>query len=201
MMPAAGLKFLGGGAVQTIGAGIASSPLITQQRRRPSTTMLPHTRELPASRSATLRRREETAARVFDQGSAEVAANAMAHQALAHEWSTAIHGEKSKSRLELAEAEWSDGLLLCGLDDPAARHSYLQNEPTDLPFLIRNSDSRSPPSAGPVTEVGKQRERNRSAIRLVNTWLHEDTAAESDTWELLKSELNRDRLSKRRLWT
>ena len=31
--------------------------------------------------------------------------------------------------------------------------------------------------------------------------LHEDAAVESDTWELLKSELDRDRLSRRRLWT
>ena len=40
-----------------------------------------------------------------------------------------------------------------------------------------------------------------SAIRLVNTWMYEDAAVESDTWELLKSELDRDRLSRRRLWT
>ena len=62
--------------------------------------------------------------------------------------------------------------------------------------MVAGSESTRDP-----TEVRKQRERNRSAIRLVNTWLHEDAAVESDTWELLKSELDRDRLSRRRLWT
>ena len=69
------------------------------------------------------------------------------------------------------------------------------------PILSLDSNVRSAPSPVPATEVREQRERNRSAIRLVNTWLHEDAAVESDTWELLKSELDRDRLSRRRFWT
>ena len=201
MTPAASLTLLGGSTVPAMGAGIASPPVIPRRWRRSSTAMLSRMQEPPASGLAILRRREKTAARAFDQGSADLAAKAMAHQVLAHVWRTAIHGETSRSHLELAEARWSDRLLRDGIGDPAARLSYWKSEPMEPPFSSRDSDVRSAPSPVPATEVRKQRERNRSAIRLVNTWLYEDAAVESDTWELLKSELDRDRLSRRRLWT
>ena len=201
MTPAASLTLLGGSTVPAMGAGIASPPVIPRRWRRSSTAMLSRMQEPPASGLAILRRREKTAARAFDQGSADLAAKAMAHQVLAHVWRTAIHGETSRSHLELAEARWSDRLLRGGIGDPAARLSYGLNEPMEPPFSSRDSDVRSAPSPVPATEVRKQRERNRSAIRLVNTWLYEDAAVESDTWELLKSELDRDRLSRRKLWT
>lgn len=201
MTPAASLTLLGGGTAPAMGEGIESSPVIPQRWQRSSTAMLSRMQEPPASGSATPRRREETVAQAFDQGSADLATKAMAHQILAHVWLTAIHGETSRSHLELAEAKWSDWLLRGGIGDPAARPSYWLNEPMEPPILSRDSDVRSAPSPVPATEVRKQRERNRSAIRLVNTWLHEDAAVESDTWELLKSELDRDRLSRRRFWT
>ena len=201
MTPAASLTLLGGGTAPAMGAGIASSPVIPQRWQRSSTAMLSRMQEPPASSLATHRCREETAARAFDQGSADLAAKAMAHQVLAHVWLTAIHGETSRSHLELAEAKWSDRLLRGGIGDPAARLPCWLNEPMESPISSRDSDVRSAPSPVPATEVRKQSERNRSAIRLVNTWLHEDAAVESDTWELLKSELDRDRLSRRRLWT
>ena len=201
MTPAASLTLLGGGTAPAMGAGIANSPVIPQRWQRSSTAMLSRMQEPPASSLATHRCREETAARAFDQGSADLAAKAMAHQVLAHVWLTAIHGETSRSHLELAEAKWSDRLLRGGIGDPAARLPCCLNEPMESPISSRDSDVRSAPSPVPATEVRKQRERNRSAIQLVNTWLHEDAAVESDTWELLKSELDRDRLSRRRLWT
>lgn len=43
-------------------------------------------------------------------------------------------------------------------------------------------------------------ERNQAAIRLLTHWLREDTKVESDTWERLKAELDRDRLSDRTLF-
>ena len=201
MTPAASLTLLGAGTVPAMVAGIASPAVTPQRWQRSSTAMHSRMQEPPASGLAILRRREKTAARAFDQGSADLAAKAMAHQVLAHEWLTAIHGETSRSHLELAEARWSDRLLRDGIGDPAARLSYCLNEPMEPPFLRRDSDERSAPSPAPAAEVRKQRERNRSAIRLVNTWLYEDAAVESDTWELLKSELDRDRLSRRKLWT
>ena len=201
MTPAASLTLLGGDTAPVMGAGIASPPVIPKRWRRSTATMLSRMQEPSASGLATLRQREETAARAFDQGTADLAAEAMAHEVLAHERLTAIHGETSRSHLELAEAKWSDRLLRGGIGHPAARLSYWLNEPMEPPILSRASDVRSAPSPVPATEVRKQRERNRSAIRLVNTWLHEDAAVESDTWELLKSELDRDRLSRRRLWT
>ena len=201
MTPAASLTLLSGGTVPAKGAGIASPPVIPQRWQRSSTAMLSRMQEPPASGLAILRRREKTAARAFDQGSADLAAKAMAHQVLADVWLTAIHGETSRSHSELAEAKWSNRLLRGGIGDPSARLSCWLNEPMDPPFSSRDSDVRSAPSPVPATEVRKRRERNRSAIRLMNTWLYEDAAVESDTWELLKSELDRDRLSRRKLWT
>ena len=54
--------------------------------------------------------------------------------------------------------------------------------------------------APPAATVRRRKDRNRTAIRLLNAWLHEDVEVESDTWDLLKSELGRDRFSRRRLW-
>ena len=51
-----------------------------------------------------------------------------------------------------------------------------------------------------VGEIGKQREHNQKAVQLLKNWMREDAEAESGTWELLKSELDRDRLSGRKLW-
>ncbi len=201
MTPTASLTLLGGGPAQAMRAGIATSPVISQRWRRPPITMLSRMQEPLASSSAKLRHREQTATRAFDQGWADLAAKAIAHRALAHEWPAAIRGEKSRLRLELAEAKWSGGLLLWGISHPKVRLSVWQNEPMEPPIFSRNSDLRRAPSPDLATEVCKQRERNRSVIRLVNTWLHEDAAVEPDTWELLKSELDRDRLSKRRFWT
>ena len=65
--------------------------------------------------------------------------------------------------------------------------------PSDVPH-----GSREPVSAG---EIGKQRKHNRKAVQLLKHWMIEDAEAESGVWELLKSELDRDRLSGRKLWT
>ena len=45
-----------------------------------------------------------------------------------------------------------------------------------------------------------QRARNQEAMDLVESWLLEDVALESDSWDVLEAELNRDRLSERKLW-
>ena len=49
--------------------------------------------------------------------------------------------------------------------------------------MSRESDVLGAPTPVPAAEVRKQKERNQSAIRLVNTWLNEDAAVESDTSE------------------
>ena len=96
---------------------------------------------------------------------------------------------------ERAEALWANRLLHRGLRGSAA---WL-NEPMGSPTQGRDVEARSAPDPVSATEVRQQKERNQAAIRLMNTWLHEDEAVEPDTWELLKSELDRDRLSARRL--
>ena len=65
--------------------------------------------------------------------------------------------------------------------------------PSDAP-----RGSREAVSAG---RIGKQRKHNRKAVQLLKSWMIEDVEAESGAWELLKSELDRDRLSGRKLWT
>ena len=66
---------------------------------------------------------------------------------------------------------------------------------TPLSDALRGS--RDSVSAG---EIDKQREHNQKAVQLLKGWIREDAEAESGTWELLKSELDRDRLSGRKLW-
>ena len=65
--------------------------------------------------------------------------------------------------------------------------------PSDVP-----RGSREAVSAG---GIGRQRKHNRKAVQLLKNWMIEDAEAESGAWELLKSELDRDRLSGRKLWT
>ena len=72
-------------------------------------------------------------------------------------------------------------------------------EPAELRTATA-SDNPPRPGRSPAATVRHCKERNRTAIRLLNAWLHEDVDVESDTWDLLKSELDRDRLSGRRLW-
>lgn len=47
--------------------------------------------------------------------------------------------------------------------------------------------------------IGKQREHNQKAIQFLKNWMLDDAEAESGTWELLKSELDRDGPSGRKL--
>ena len=52
----------------------------------------------------------------------------------------------------------------------------------------------------PRTEIRKQSERNKAAVQLLKAWLRADASIESDTWDLLQSQLDRDRLSGRVLF-
>lgn len=56
------------------------------------------------------------------------------------------------------------------------------------------------PNPTPGTATREQTERNRAAIELVTTWLREDARIESDTWDSLKSQLDRDRSPERVLF-
>lgn len=56
------------------------------------------------------------------------------------------------------------------------------------------------PNPIPGAATCRQTERNRAAIHLVTAWLREDARIESDTWDSLKSQLDRDRLSGRTLF-
>jgi len=60
----------------------------------------------------------------------------------------------------------------------------------------------------PIPSKAAAAERNGAAIRLLDAWLREDTPLiasrrprpESDTWEQLKAELDRDRPAARKLF-
>ena len=79
----------------------------------------------------------------------------------------------------------------------------LPHRPAEPAELRTTMASGNPPRPGrsPAATVRQRKECNRTAIRLLNAWLHEDAEVESDTWDLLKSDLDRDRLSGRRLWS
>ena len=63
---------------------------------------------------------------------------------------------------------------------------------SDAPQESRDSVSTDP--------IGKQRERNQKAGQFPKYWMLDDAESESGTWELLKSELDRDRSSGRKPW-
>ena len=65
---------------------------------------------------------------------------------------------------------------------------------------IPGSPGSGIPNPTPGTATGEQTERNRAAIELVTTWLQEDARIESDTWDSLKSQLDRDRSPERVLF-
>ena len=85
-------------------------------------------------------------------------------------------------------------------DDPRLPLPHRLAEPAELRTATAGGN---PPKLGlsPAATVRQRKECNRTAIRLLNAWLHEDAEVESDTWDLLKSDLDRDRLSGRRLWS
>ncbi len=208
MTPAAKLALLGGDTAPAMSAGIAGSPVFLLRWQRSWPAMFSPMQDPPASVWETLRFPTYTSAQVFDQDVADLTEKASARLALADVWLTAIPSDATRSysrlaeaNLELAEAKWSERPLFRDIGDPAARLSSWLNELTEAPTPSRGSDVRNTPSPVIASEIREQRERNRSAIQLMETWLHEDAAVESDTWELLKSELDRDRLSTRKLWT
>lgn len=79
---------------------------------------------------------------------------------------------------------------------------HLPRRPAEPAELRTATAGGNPPRLGrsPAATVRHRKERNRTAIRLLNAWLHEDAEVESDTWDLLKSDLDRDRFSGSRLW-
>ena len=123
----------------------------------------------------------------------------------------AIHEEVSRKRQAVASGEELDfrseienarqsGQRLRGSGDPEPFLSVWSPEPAGLRGTRRGSDNPRKSDSRPAARVRSQKERNQVAIRLLNTWLLEDAKVESDTWELLKASLDRDRLSGRRLW-
>lgn len=208
MTAPAKLASLGGEATTAVGGEHSHSPMILQRGQRSWPDLFPRAQDQPASGWVVFRSRTGTFVRAFDQGTVDLADKAMAHRFRANVRLTAdTEGPRGADR-ERAEAQWAVWLPHRGIGGPAAGYSYRLsepkkfrlNEPMELPALGRDFDARGATDLVAATEVREQKKRNRAAIRLMDAWLHEDASVDSDTWDLLKSELDRDRLSTRRLW-
>ena len=71
----------------------------------------------------------------------------------------------------------------------------------EMPVRLRFADNKQETlSVSPAIEVELQKERNRGAMELVTSWLAADQEIGSDTWSLLKTDLEENRLSGRGLW-
>ncbi len=201
MTPLANLALLGGDAAPAIGTGLTNAPKNLQRWQRVWTDMFPLAQDSPASGRVVIRYRADATVRAFDQGTADLTDKAMALWVRASVRPPAAAEGPSGSDRERAEAQWAILRPLRGIGDRAAWYSNSLNEPMGSPALGRDFEAHDVSDSASATDVRKQKKRNRMAIRLMDVWLDEDAAVESDTWELLKSELDRDRLSTRRLWT
>lgn len=201
MTPLAKLALLGGDAVPAIGPVPANSPMILRRWRQSGMDMSQRAQDPPASGWVGYQYRAKAAVRAFEQGTEDLTDKAISRRVRADARRAAAPDGLSGSDWERAKAQLADWLLHRGIGDPAAWCSHGRNEPMESPELNRDPEARSASDPLPATEARKQKDRNRPAIRLMDVWLHEDAAVESDTWELLKSELDRDRLSARRFWT
>ena len=198
MIAAAGLTLLGSGTVPGRGTGAGRTPgPFHPWRSMPATTQSGMPVPPAVARAEHLGGR--LAARASGPGPVDSMARVAAHEELFRKRQAAASGEALDFRSKIENAR-QFGRRLRSSGDPELFHSVRPPEPAGLRGTRRGSDNPRRPDSRPAARVRSRKERNRVAIRLLNTWLHEDAKVESDTWELLKSALDRDRLSGRRLW-
>ena len=197
MLPATGLTLLDSGNAQGAATDAGRKPHFGLCQPLPATAR-PRTPGLPASDS-TLHRRDEQGARAFAQDPAGTMARVALRNELSHK-RRAVAGRPApaaKSAIEDAR-RFSRRLGVSG--NSALSFARWLAEPAELRAATLGGNLARPDPL-PAATVHQRKERNRTAMRLLRSWLHEDAEVESDTWDLLKSELDRDRLSGRRLWT
>lgn len=198
MIAAAGLTLLGSGTASGPGTGAGRTPgPFHPWRSMPATTHSGMPVPLAVARAEHLGGR--LAARASGPVPVDSVARVAAHEELSRKRQAVASGEELDFRSKIENARQS-GRRLRGSGDPALFLSAWLPEPAGLRGTRRGSDNPRKSDSRPAARVRSRKERNRVAIRLLNTWLHEDAKVESDTWEPLKSALDRDRLSGRRLW-
>ena len=198
MIAAAGLTLLGSGTAPGPGTGVGRTPgPFHPWRSMPATTQ--SSMSLPPAVARAEHLGGRLTARASGPGSVDSMARVAAHEELSRKRQAVASGEESDFRSEIENARQS-GRRLRGSGDSDLFLSVWPPEPTGLRGTRRGSDNPRRPDSRLAAKVRSRKERNRVAIRLLNTWLHEDAKVETDTWELLKSALDRDRLSGRRLW-
>ena len=198
MIAAAGLTLLGSGTAPGPGTSAGRTPgPFHPWRSMPATTQSGMPVPPAVVRAKHLGGR--LAVRAFDPGPVDSMARVAIHEEVSRKRQAATSGEELDLRSEIENARQS-GQRLRGSGDPEPVLSVWPPEPAGLRGTRRGSDNSRKSDSRPAARVRSRKERNQVAIRLLNTWLLEDAKVESDTWELLKSSLDRDRLSGRRLW-
>ena len=201
MTPTVGLTLIGGGSAHSKGKGIRNTSAVPRLLPPRPAAISPCVPEPPRSGFAASHFHACQKTQAFDQDPSDSLARMMADQALVHTMSAMAHERDSVSHSKFAEIRRSGRTIHNGDSDQASRFSHQLRESATLRLAARGSEEvPRDPNPIAVAEVHDQRKRNRAAVDLLEAWLHEDAEVERDSWSLLKSELDRDRLSSRRPW-
>ena len=201
MTPSAGLTLIGGGSASSKGKGIGNTSALFHLLPPSPVTISPGVPEPPRSGFTASRLHAHWTTRAFDQDPSDSLARMMAAQALAHTMSAMAHERDSASRSTLAEARRSALAIRDDDSHQASRFSHRLRESATLRLETHGSEVPRGPNPIAVAEIHERRKRNRAAVELLESWLYEDAEVERDSWNLLKSELDQDRLSSRKLWS
>lgn len=200
MTPTAGLTLIGGGSAHTKSKGIRDTSAVSHLLSPRPATISPDVQEPTGTGFAANRLHASRKAQAFEQEPLSSLARMKTDRAHAHTMSAMAHVRDSVPHSTLAEARRSGRSIRDGDSHQASRFSHRLRESATLRLETRGSEIPRGPNPTAVAEIHERRKRNRAAVELLETWLCEDAEVERDSWNLLKSELDRDRLSSRRLW-
>ena len=201
MTPTVGLTLIGGGSAHSKGKGIRNTSAVPRLLPPRPAAISPCVSEPPRSGFAASHFHARQKTQAFDQDPLDSLARMMADQAFVHTISAMAHERDSVSHSTLAEIRRSSRTIHNGDSHQASHFSHRLRESATLRLAARSSEEvPRGPNPIAVAEIHERRKRNRAAVDLLEAWLHEDAEVERDSWSLLKSELDCDRLSSRRLW-
>lgn len=200
MTPTAGLPLIGGGSAHSKSKGIRDTSAVSHLLSPRPATISPDVPEPPGIGFAANRLHASRKARAFEQEPLHSLVRMMTDQVHAHTMSAMAHERDSVWHSTLAEARRSGRTIRNGDSHQASRFSHRLRESATLRLETRGSEIPRGPNPVAVAEIHERRKHNRAAVELLETWLCEDAEVERDSWDLLKSELDCDRLSSRRLW-
>ncbi len=200
MTPTAGLTLIGGGSAHSKSKGIRDTFAVSHLLSPRPATISPDVPEPPRTNFAANRLHASRKTRAFEQDPLYSLVRMMTDRAHAHTMSAMAHERDSVSHSTLAEARRSGRSIRNGDSHQTSRFSHRLRESATLRLETHGSEVPRGPNPIAVAEIHERRKRNRAAVELLETWLYEDAEVERDSWNLLKPELDRDRLSSRRLW-